>query len=198
MKCFFDLTCSSVLFILSTPLYVIISLLIILTDGFPIFFKQKRPGLNGRPFRFYKFRTMSNDYNKDGTLLTDEHRITPIGKFLRRNSLDELPSLLNVIKADMSLVGPRPLLMEYLSLYNEDQMKRHSVKPGITGWAQINGRNAISWEEKFQLDIWYVKNRTFYLDLKIFFLTILKVLKKEDISHKEHVTMPKFKGSKNE
>jgi len=164
--------------------------------GYPVIFKQKRPGLNGKTFNFYKFRTMTNEKDENGNLLADKDRLTSFGKFLRKTSLDELPSLWNVLKGDMSLVGPRPLLMEYLPLYSDKQMRRHEVKPGITGWAQINGRNAISWEEKFKLDIWYVDNQSFWFDIKIIFLTIWKVLKREGISHSGFATMEKFKGSK--
>jgi len=162
--------------------------------GFSIFFNQKRPGMNARPFKFYKFRTMTEKEDKNGNLLSDNERLTPYGSFLRKTSLDELPSLWNIIKGDMSLVGPRPLLMEYLPLYSKGQMRRHKVKPGITGWAQINGRNAISWEEKFELDIWYVENQSFWLDIKIIVLTIWKVFKQEGITHQENATMPKFTG----
>lgn len=154
-------------------------------------FCQQRPGLYGKPFILYKFRTMLNG---DGQ--SDEQRLTPLGRFLRKYSLDEFPQLLNVLKGDMSLVGPRPLLMEYLSLYSEEQYIRHHVKPGITGWAQVNGRNAISWEEKFLLDVWYVKNQSFFLDMKILAKTLIKVVKKEGINQQDHATMEKFQGSK--
>ena len=164
--------------------------------GAPIIFKHQRPGLHGKLFTFYKFRTMINTKNSDGDLMPDKNRLTLLGLFLRKTSLDELPSLWNVLKGDMSLVGPRPLLMEYLPLYTKEQARRHEVKPGITGWAQINGRNAISWEEKFNLDILYVDNRSFWLDLKIIFLTIFKVLRQEGISQSEHTTMEKFHGTK--
>ncbi|MBB6284649.1 sugar transferase EpsL [Geobacillus subterraneus] len=158
-------------------------------------FKQQRPGLHGKPFYLYKFRTMMDERDGKGELLPDHVRLTPFGQLLRKYSLDELPQLFNVLKGDISLVGPRPLLMEYLELYTPEQARRHEVKPGITGWAQVNGRNAISWEEKFKLDVWYVDNRTFWLDIKILFLTVIKVLKKEGINQSEYVTMEKFAGN---
>jgi len=195
MRTAFDILLSSIGLMIVLPILMIITLTILISMGLPIFFKQKRPGINGKPFCFYKFRTMTNRKDSTGNLLPDKDRITRLGEILRKTSLDELPSLWNVLKGDMSLVGPRPLLMEYLPLYSQDQMRRHEVKPGITGWAQINGRNAISWEEKFKLDIWYVENQSFWLDLKILFLTILKVLKKEGINQSEHLTMEKFNGS---
>ena len=178
------------------PLMILICIGIIFTIGFPIFFKQKRPGINGIPFYFYKFRTMTNEKDNNGKLLPDEKRLTKFGNIFRKTSLDELPSLWNVLKGDMSLVGPRPLLMEYLPLYSKEQMRRHEVKPGITGWAQINGRNTISWDEKFKLDVWYVDNQSIWLDTKILFITAWKVLKREGISQKGHVTMERFRGSK--
>jgi sugar transferase EpsL len=177
------------------PLMILICIGIIFTIGFPVFFKQKRPGLNGAIFFFYKCRTMTEDKDEKNVLLPDEFRITKFGRFLRKTSLDELPSFWNVIKGDMSLVGPRPLLMEYLPLYSKKQMRRHEVKPGITGWAQINGRNAISWEEKFKMDVWYVDNQSIWLDTKIIFITVWKVLKREGISSSGHVTMEAFKGN---
>lgn len=183
---------------ISSPIIVIISIIIYITMGRPIFFKQVRPGLKGKPFVIYKFRTMLDLRDENGNPLPDEKRLTTIGRFLRSTTLDELPEFWNVLKGDMSLVGPRPLLMEYLDRYTPEQARRHEVKPGMTGWAQINGRNAISWEEKFRLDVWYVDNWNIILDLKIIFLTILKVLKKEGISAEGHATMPEFKGVKNE
>jgi sugar transferase EpsL len=165
--------------------------------GSPVLFKQQRPGLHGKPFYLYKFRTMTEERDENGELLPDHLRLTPFGQFLRKYSLDELPQLFNVLKGDISLVGPRPLLMEYLELYTPEQARRHEVKPGITGWAQVNGRNAISWEEKFKLDVWYVDNRSFWLDLRILFLTVIKVFKLEGINHAGHVTMKKFTGTKN-
>ena len=160
----------------------------------PIIFKQERPGFDGRIFTLYKFKTMSDDKDIDGNLLPDELRITKFGKFLRHSSLDEIPSFFNVMKGDMSIVGPRPLLEEYLILYSQEQKKRHNVRPGITGLAQISGRNSLSWDEKLKLDIWYVENRNLILDIKIIFKTIVKVLKRDGISHDTHATMPKFKG----
>ena len=196
MKTSIDLILSILGLILFSPLLILISLSIKFILGSPILFIQSRPGFLGKPFNFFKFRTMTNTKNSDGDLLPDKNRLTPLGSFLRKTSLDELPSLWNVLKGDMSLVGPRPLLMEYLPLYSKEQMRRHEVKPGITGWAQINGRNSISWEEKFNLDVWYVDNRSFWLDLKIIFLTIFKVLKQEGISQSDHTTMEKFHGTK--
>lgn len=178
------------------PLMILICIGIIFTIGFPIFFKQKRPGINGIPFYFYKFRTMTNEKDNNGKLLPDEKRFNKFGDYLRKTSLDELPSFWNVLKGEMSLVGPRPLLMEYLDYYSPGQARRHEVKPGITGWAQINGRNSISWEEKFKLDVWYVDNQSIWLDTKILFITAWKVLKREGISQKGHVTMERFRGSK--
>ena len=199
MKEIFDKTLALLLLILFSPIFFILSLLIYLTMGKPIFFRQERPGLNGKIFKIYKFRTMSNERDENGELLSDEKRLKGIGKFIRSTYLDELPQLINVLKGDMSFVGPRPLLVEYLELYNDEQKRRHNVKPGITGLAQINGRNAISWEEKFKLDVCYVDNQSFLLDMKILWMTFLKVLKRDGISSAKSVTMEKFKGSsKNE
>jgi len=177
------------------PVIVLIVLLVRLKIGSPIFFKQARPGLNGNLFNMYKLRSMTSECDKDGNLLSDEVRLTKFGKFLRSTSLDELPGLWNVLKGDMSLVGPRPLLVEYLPLYSENQSRRHEVKPGITGWAQVNGRNAISWDEKFDLDVWYVDNQSIWLDIKILWMTIKKVIMRDGISQNNHVSMDKFKGS---
>jgi len=163
--------------------------------GKPVFFHQTRPGLCGRPFKLVKFRTMTDARNPAGQLLSDADRLTPFGRFLRASSLDELPELWNVLKGEMSLVGPRPLLTEYLPLYSAEQARRHDVRPGITGWAQVNGRNALSWEEKFKLDIWYVDNRTLWLDIKILWLTVRKVLVRDGISAAGEATMPRFTGS---
>ncbi len=163
--------------------------------GRPVFFTQIRPGKAGKPFKMIKLRTMTNECGEDGQLLSDAERLTPFGHFLRSSSLDELPELWNVIKGDMSLVGPRPLLMEYLPLYSSEQMRRHEVRPGITGWAQVNGRNAISWEEKFKLDVWYVENQSFWLDIKILMMTVKKVLIKEGISGASQATVEYFKGN---
>lgn len=158
-------------------------------------FSQFRPGLKGKPFKIFKFRTMQERFNNDGNLLPDEERLTPLGRFLRNSSLDELPGLWNVIKGEMSLVGPRPLLMEYLSLYTPEQARRHDVRPGITGWAQINGHPGITWEEKFDLDVWYVDNRSLWIDIKILCTTILQILKRQKISEEGNTALPKFKGS---
>jgi lipopolysaccharide/colanic/teichoic acid biosynthesis glycosyltransferase len=163
--------------------------------GKPVLFRQVRPGLNGKPFVMYKFRTMTEERDAEGRLLPDEKRLTPFGCFLREYSLDELPEFFNVLRGEMSLVGPRPLRMEYLDRYTPEQARRHEVKPGITGWAQVNGRNALPWEEKFKLDVWYVDNWTIWLDLKILWLTLVKVLRREGISAHGHATMPEFKGS---
>jgi len=166
--------------------------------NFPILFKQSRPGLNGKIFNIYKFRTMTNERDKDGILLSDKIRLTKFGKFLRSTSLDELLSLWNVLKGDMSLVGPRPLLVEYLPLYSTHQARRHEVKPGITGWAQVNGRNLISWDKKFDLDVWYVDNHSIWLDIKIIFITLKNVILRKGISPNQEPTMPGFKGDKND
>jgi len=195
LKRLIDIIVSLIGLILTSPIIAIISIIIYLTIKRPIFFKQIRPGLHAKPFVLYKFRTMLDLRDKNGTFLPDEKRLTGFGNFLRKTSLDELPELWNVLKGDMSLVGPRPLLMEYLDRYAPEQARRHEVKPGITGWAQVNGRNAISWEEKFKLDVWYVDNWNILLDIKIIFLTTLKVLKGEGISAEGHATMPKFKGT---
>ncbi|MDQ0013666.1 lipopolysaccharide/colanic/teichoic acid biosynthesis glycosyltransferase [Variovorax boronicumulans] len=166
--------------------------------GSPVFFRQARPGLHGRPFQMVKFRTMTAARASDGQLLPDAERLTAFGRFLRASSLDELPELWNVLKGDMSLVGPRPLLMDYLPLYSAEQSRRHEVRPGITGWAQINGRNALSWDEKFKLDVWYVDNRSLWLDIKILWLTVRKVLVRDGISAAGEATMPRFTGSRME
>ena len=165
------------------------------TMGSPVLFQQTRPGKDGKPFEMIKFRTMQDANGPDGKLLPDAERITPLGDFMRRTSLDELPEFWNVLKGDMSLVGPRPLLMQYLPLYSKEQYRRHELRPGITGWAQVNGRNAISWDEKFKLDVWYVDNHSFWLDVKILFLTLKKVISKENISADNHATMPFFEGT---
>jgi len=186
------------LIILLSPIFVLISLLIYLKLGRPIFFRQDRPGKKNKVFSIYKFRTMSEEYDVEGKLLSDEKRLKGFGARIRALSLDELPQLFNILKGEMSFIGPRPLLIEYLPLYNEEQASRHDVTPGITGWAQVNGRNVISWKEKFEYDVYYVKNLSFILDVKIFFLTLLKVLKKENISAKDEVTTTPFKGNQYE
>ena len=180
------------------PIYLLLMLLVLVEFNFPILFKQSRPGLNGKIFNIYKFRTMTRECDKEGKLLSDELRLTKFGKLLRSTSLDELPNLWNVLKGDMSLVGPRPLLVEYLSLYSSKQARRHEVKPGITGWAQVNGRNAITWAEKFDFDVWYVDNKSILLDIKILWLTIKKVIMREGINQDRQATMEKFKGNNEE
>lgn len=183
------------LIFLALPVLVLI-VLIRCKLGSPVFFRQPRPGLHGKPFEMVKFRTMTDARGSDGVLLSDAERLTPFGSLLRATSLDELPELWNVLKGDMSLVGPRPLLMEYLPLYSPEQARRHEVRPGVTGWAQVNGRNAIGWEQKFAQDVWYVQNQSFWLDVKILFLTMKKVLSKDGISAEGEATMPKFTGNK--
>lgn len=177
------------------PFFILLVCIIRLKLGKPLFFKQIRPGLNGKPFTMYKFRTMNTARDKQGNLLPDEERLTKFGKFLRTTSLDELPEFYNVLKGDMSLVGPRPLLMEYLDRYTPEQARRHELRPGITGWAQVNGRNAISWEDKFKMDVWYVDNQSLCLDIKILGMTLAKVFKREGINQDGHATMPVFMGT---
>ena len=195
-KVVFDRVLALILILLFLPLYIVVTLLIWVKMGRPILFRQLRPGFKEKIFGIYKFRTMTNEKDDRGELLPDEERLVGVGKFIRSVSLDELPQLFNVLKGEMSFVGPRPLLVEYLPLYNERQKKRHDVMPGITGWAQVNGRNAISWEEKFALDVWYVEHQSFWLDLKILWMTFLKVLKRSDVSSSTSVTMEKFRGTK--
>lgn len=196
MKRMFDFILSLLALIILSPLLLLLGILVLIKLGKPIIFKQQRPGLNEEIFTMYKFRTMKDLIDSEGRSLSDEERLTRFGKFLRSTSLDELPELWNVVKGDMSLVGPRPLLVEYLDLYNDEQKRRHEARPGITGWAQVNGRNSISWEEKFNLDIYYVDNRSFLLDLKIIFLTIKKVFIREGINQEGKATMGKFVGTK--
>jgi len=196
IKRLFDVFCSLLGLVMLLPIVLVVTLLILWKFGAPVFFRQTRPGLNGKPFEMVKFRTMLDESDSTGNPLPDSERMTPFGQFLRSASLDELPGLWNVLKGDMSLVGPRPLLMEYLPLYSKEQYRRHQVRPGVTGWAQVNGRNAISWEEKFKLDVWYVDNRSFWLDLKILSLTVKKVLVRDGISGEGEATMSKFTGSK--
>lgn len=195
MKRLLDLAAAIVLLTGLSPLMMLAAVLVRWKMGAPILFKQLRPGLRGKPFYIYKFRTMKNGPPIVGNFLTDVDRLTSLGSWLRRTSLDELPQLFNVLKGELSLVGPRPLLMEYLSRYSPEQKRRHDVKPGITGWAQVNGRNAISWDEKFRYDVWYVDNRSFGLDIKILCLTLLKVLKREGINQAEQATMEVFMGN---
>jgi len=194
-KRFFDLMVACLALVIFSPALLIIALLVRIFHGAPIFFKQQRPGYKGIPFDIYKFRTMTNRADAQGNLLPDAERLTRLGKFLRATSLDEVPEFLNVLSGDLSLVGPRPLLMEYLPLYNAEQMRRHEVLPGITGWAQINGRNNISWPEKFQLDLWYVDHWSFWLDVKILWMTIWKVFKREGITQADEATTTYFTGN---
>lgn len=196
VRSWFDISVALFGLLVFSPVILVLMLFVRLKLGSPIFFRQVRAGLNGKPFEMIKFRTMLDAADLHGTPLPDSERITSFGSFLRSTSLDELPGLWNVLKGDMRLVGPRPLLVDYLPLYSSEQYRRHEVRPGITGWAQINGRNALSWEEKFKLDIWYVDNQSFWLDLKIIFLTIKKVLIRDGISAKGEATMSKFTGSK--
>lgn len=195
MKRVFDLTVASLLLVVFSPILLTVALLVRYRLGAPILFKQQRPGRHAVPFYIYKFRTMSDAWDAQGNPLSDEDRLNNLGRFLRRFSLDELPQLVNVVKGELSLVGPRPLLMEYVDRYTAEQARRHEVRPGITGWAQVHGRNALSWEEKFQLDVWYVTHRSFWLDLKILGWTCYKVIRPEGISHSSHATMPEFRGS---
>lgn len=198
MKRLFDfIVALSALFTL-LPVTIVVALLIRFKLGSPILFTQNRPGLHGKVFKMMKFRSMLDAKDKHGNLLPDNERMTKFGSFLRSTSLDELPGLFNVLKGDMSLVGPRPLLVQYLPLYSTEQARRHNVRPGITGWAQVNGRNAISWDKKFKFDVWYVDNQSFFLDLKILFLTVKKVFVREGISADGHVTIEPFKGSNND
>jgi len=196
MKRIFDIFVVLISLLLLIPIYFLVILVVKIKLGSPIFFKQPRPGLEGKVFNIHKFRTMTNERDSNGVLLSDSKRLTQFGKFLRSTSLDELPSLWSVLKGDMSLVGPRPLLVEYLPLYSERQSRRHKVRPGITGWAQVNGRNAISWDEKFELDVWYVNNQSIWLDVKILWLTVKKVIVRDGITAQGDVTMPIFRGSK--
>lgn len=196
MKLLLDKTLSILLIMLLSPIIVTLVVLIRIKLGNPVLFSQIRPGLKGKPFKINKFRTMKNTVDNNGDLLPDTQRITRFGSFLRSSSLDELPELWNVLKGEMSLVGPRPLLMEYLPLYNDEQMYRHNMLPGITGWAQVNGRNSLSWEEKFKLDLWYINNQSLWLDCKILLMTLKKVLTRDGITAEGHVTAEKFKGNK--
>jgi len=195
IKRLFDIISSVFSLFALAPVIVIVAWQIRRKLGSPVLFRQVRPGLNGKPFEMIKFRTMRDVMDARGNPLPDSERMTPFGQFLRSTSLDELPELWNVLKGDMSLVGPRPLLMEYLPLYSPEQYRRHETRPGVTGWAQINGRNALSWEDKFKLDIWYVDNQSIWLDIKIIFLTVKKVLMRDGISAEGEVTMPKFQGT---
>jgi sugar transferase EpsL len=195
LKRLFDFSISFAALLLLLPIYLLLALLVRVNIGTPILFTQTRPGLHGNAFTMIKFRTMTNARDAGGALLPDAERLTCFGRFLRATSLDELPELWNVLKGDMSLVGPRPLLVEYLPLYSPEQARRHDVRPGITGWAQVNGRNAISWDEKFKLDVWYVDHQSFWLDMKILFLTVKRVFQRHGISADGEVTMPRFTGN---
>ncbi|HDL00617.1 MAG TPA: sugar transferase [candidate division Zixibacteria bacterium] len=195
IKRLFDIVISSIFLVLLSPLYVVIHAVLWITMGSPVIFKQQRPGYRAEPFYIYKYRTMSNKLDGSGNLLPDTERLTRTGRILRKFSLDELPQLLNVLKGEMSIVGPRPLLMEYLKLYNEEQALRHEVRPGITGWAQVNGRNALSWEDKFRYDTWYVKNQNILLDFRIILLTILQVIRKKGINTPGRDDVEYFRGS---
>ncbi|GAA6172315.1 sugar transferase [Colwellia sp. KU-HH00111] len=195
LKRTFDIIVSASLIVVFSPIMLFLCYKIAKKLGTPIFFKQKRPGLDSKVFEIIKFRSMKDSTDNQGNLLSDQQRLTSFGKKLRSSSLDELPGLWNVLMGDMSLVGPRPLLVEYLPLYNNEQAKRHTVRPGITGWAQVNGRNAISWQQKFELDVWYVNNQSFWLDLKIMLLTVKKVFSQSDISAEGEATMTKFMGN---
>jgi len=192
LKRIIDIILSLVAILLLLPIYLLIIFLVWANLGSPILFKQERPGMNEKIFNIYKFRTMTNEFDKHNKLLPDESRLTKFGKFLRSTSLDELPSLWSVLKGDMSLVGPRPLLVEYLPFFSDSQARRHDIRPGITGWAQVNGRNAISWEEKFELDVWYVNNLSIFLDIKILWLTFIRVLVRDGISPEDKEIMPRF------
>ena len=196
IKRLLDIIIASIALILLSPLYAFVAYKVKKNLGSPVLFRQVRPGLHGKPFEMIKFRSMKDAVDAQGNLLPDSERLTPFGQMLRSTSLDEMPELWNVIKGDMSIVGPRPLLMEYLPLYNSEQVKRHNVRPGMTGHAQVNGRNAISWEEKFKLDTWYVENQSIWLDFKIMFKTVQKVIAKDDISAEGEATMTRFTGSK--
>lgn len=198
LKRLLDIVIASSALVLLSPVYAFVAYKVRKNLGSPVLFRQVRPGLNGEPFEMIKFRSMKDAVDAKGNPLPDSERLTPFGKMLRATSLDEMPELWNVIKGDMSIVGPRPLLMEYLPLYNSEQAKRHDVRPGITGYAQVNGRNAISWEKKFELDTWYVNNQSLWLDFKIMLKTVKKVLAKDDISAEGDVTMHKFTGSKHD
>ncbi len=195
LKRFLDIIIASIALILLSPLYFYVAHKVKKNLGSPVLFRQVRPGLHGKPFEMIKFRSMKDAVDAQGNPFPDSERLTPFGKMLRSSSLDEMPELWNVIKGDMSIVGPRPLLMEYLPLYNQEQAKRHLVRPGMTGHAQVNGRNAISWEEKFKLDTWYVENQSVWLDFKIMLKTVKKVLAKDDINAENDATMPKFNGN---
>ena len=194
-KRIFDFLVAAILILILSPIFLVVSILVRIYLGKPVLFGQKRPGYKGQPFYIFKFRSMTEARSKEGVLLPDERRLTSLGRFLRATSLDELPELFNILRGEMSLVGPRPLLMQYMDRYNSEQARRHNVLPGLTGWAQVNGRNALDWEDKFVLDVWYVDNWSFWLDIKILFLTIWKVFKHEGINQPGHATAEEFRGS---
>ena len=196
LECLFDLALTAPALVVFSPLFGLLALLVRFKLGSPVFFRQMRPGLHGKPFTIFKFRTMTNARDAQGNLLPDAQRLTRFGRFLRSTSLDELPELFNVLRGEMSLVGPRPLLMQYLDLYTPEQARRHEVKPGITGWAQVNGRNAITWEKKFELDVWYVDHRSFWLDIKIILLTVRQVFQRKGINQPGQATMEVFTGDR--
>lgn len=198
LKRLIDIIIAALILLLTSPIFLATFIILSFANGGKAFFFQKRPGKSERIFEIVKFKSMNDKKGSDGVLLSDEERITKFGKFVRKSSLDELPQLWNVLKGDMSIIGPRPLLIKYLPLYNKEQRKRHKVRPGITGWAQVNGRNTISWEQKFEYDVWYVEHISFFLDFKIFFMTFLKVFKASDISSSTHATMEFFEGSPDE
>jgi len=197
MKRLFDIAVAGILLVILAPLILAVALLVRIKLGSPVVFRQVRPGLGGRPFTMFKFRSMRDATDAQGKPLPDEQRLTQFGRMLRASSLDELPSLWNVLKGEMSMVGPRPMLMEYLPLYNERQFRRHDVLPGVTGWAQVNGRNNIAWERKFELDVWYVENRSFLLDMKIIVLTVLKIMSRDGIAKEGYATTDRFMGNGN-
>lgn len=194
----FDLVVTSLLLVVISPFLLLLSLMVWRAHGRPILFRQVRPGYRGKPFKMYKYRTMSEDRNEQGEMLPDQMRLTSLGQFLRDFSLDELPGFFNVVRGEMSLVGPRPLLLQYLERYSPEQARRHDVLPGVTGWAQINGRNALTWQDKFQLDVWYVDNWSFWLDIRILWITFWKVIKREGINQPGYVTPPEFMGNAEE
>jgi sugar transferase EpsL len=198
IKRLFDIICSLILIVILLPIMIITAAILFMTRCRPVLYSQARPGINTHIFNMIKFRSMTDETDSKGNLLPDSERLTSFGKFIRKTSIDELPGLWNVLIGNMSLVGPRPLLVEYLPLYTSEQAQRHNVKPGITGWAQVNGRNAISWEEKFALDVWYVENQSFWLDIKILLLTVQKVFAQADINAQDQATMSKFTGTKHD
>ena len=195
-KRIFDLVCTSLGLLVLSPFLILIAVLVRIVHGSPVLFRQQRPGYRERPFFIYKFRSMTNAMDERGSLLPDATRLTRLGRFLRSTSLDELPELLNVLRGEMSLVGPRPLLMQYLERYSSEQARRHEVRPGLTGWAQINGRNALSWQDKFKLDVWYIDHWSLWLDIRILLLTVWKVIRREGISQSDQVTMEEFMGDR--